>query len=293
MDGQEIGPILLKLRFLASRLGSNVLEAWVKHESEGYPSDADLPPYRRVGVSYLANFNGPFGSGVKNAPIPPYLIEKFAGAQWNEYEIRQGVASIDDLVASGEGGVLHINASNLILLLQGNVYEGFACNSVTGQISKASLVDIQNSVRARVLELTIELEKSIPAAADIAIGYASQNVQKDKETVTQITNQVVHGNYTNISNSGDGALFSLNINSGDVSAVAKELEAAGISEVDSKEIAEIIASEKPESAAEPFGKKAKAWIAKNLIKATNGTWKIGVAVATQLLAAAAKKYYGM
>jgi len=33
----SIGPILLKLRFLAHRLGSDILEEWVKFETEGYP----------------------------------------------------------------------------------------------------------------------------------------------------------------------------------------------------------------------------------------------------------------
>jgi len=32
-----LGSILLKLRLLASRLGSDLLEEWVKHETEGYP----------------------------------------------------------------------------------------------------------------------------------------------------------------------------------------------------------------------------------------------------------------
>jgi hypothetical protein len=48
MQGQDIGPILLKLRLLASRLGSDLLEEWVKHESEGYPAHIDVPDYRKI-----------------------------------------------------------------------------------------------------------------------------------------------------------------------------------------------------------------------------------------------------
>jgi hypothetical protein len=294
MEGQPIGPILLKLRFLASRLGSNVLEEWVKHESEGYPLEVVLPSYRKVPVSYVASFSGPFGSGIKNAPIPPYLIEKFAGPRWNNYEIRQGVSSIDDLISSGKGsGALHINAANLILLLQGKVYEDYACNSVTGRLSKASLIEIQNVVRARVLELTIQIEKTIPAAIEIAIGPLKEVPgQKEKEAVTQITNQVIHGNYTSVSNSGV-AQFTLTVNSNDVGSVVKALQGAGIAEADATEIATIFSSETPESAQEPFGKRARSWIAKNISKAADGSWKAGVAVATQVLTEAALKYYGL
>jgi len=62
-EDTEIGPILLKLRLLASRLGSAPLEEWVKHESEGYPGDSPLPDYRIIHVSYTGTFSGPFGSG--------------------------------------------------------------------------------------------------------------------------------------------------------------------------------------------------------------------------------------
>lgn len=39
-DDADLGPILLKLRLLAARLGSQPLAECVKHESEGYPADA-------------------------------------------------------------------------------------------------------------------------------------------------------------------------------------------------------------------------------------------------------------
>lgn len=293
MEGDPIGPILLKLRFLASRLGSNVLEEWVKHESEGYPEDVILPGYRKVPVSYMGSFSGPFGSSIKNAPIPPYVIHEVAGDGWNVYDIRQGIAAIEDLVGSEKSGSLQLNdAANRILILQGKVYPDYACNSITGRIPKASLVEIQNAIRARVLELTIKIEKAIPVAGEISIGpFNGVSAKKEREAVTNITNQVIHGNYTSISNSGEGARFITKINNNDPGSVVEALRGAGISEADAKEIANIFSSETPESAEEPFGSGAKSWIAKNISKAADGTWKAGVAVATQVLTEAALKYY--
>ncbi len=196
-EGREIGPIFLKLRFLAARLGSDSLEEWVKHESEGYPHGVPVPEYRTLGVSYTGSFSGAFNSGINNAPIPPYLIEKYAGKQWNKYEMRQSIAAIDDLISSSrssESGSLSINAANLILLLQGKIYEDYACNSITGTISQAVLAEIQHVVRTRVLELTLELEKRIPTAADITLGPLKNEIEAtDTNTVTQITNQIIHG----------------------------------------------------------------------------------------------------
>jgi len=149
----DLGPILLKLRLLAARLGSQPLADWVKHESEGYPKDAPVPDFRIIPVSYTASFSGPFGSGIRNAPIAPYLIEKFAGRQWTRHQIRQSIAAVDELLASSsKGGSVDIDAANLILLLQGKVYSDYTCTEVTGTISRTSLAE---SVRSRILELTV------------------------------------------------------------------------------------------------------------------------------------------
>lgn len=202
-EGSDIGPVLLKLRYLASRLGSDLLEDWVKHESEGYPNDVDVPDYRKLSVTYRANFSGAFGSGMQNAPIPPALIKKHCGDQWVNYQMRQSVAAIDSLLAGSDSTVLELDAANLILLLQGKVYKDMACNSVTGILSKAALVELQYAVRSKILELTLELEKRIPAAVEVTLGVAENLSQDETNTVTQLTQQIFHGDVTNINSSGE------------------------------------------------------------------------------------------
>jgi hypothetical protein len=295
-QGQDIGPILLKLRFLASRLGSGPFEEWVKHESEGYPRTVEVPDYRKISVSYSGTFFGPFGSRIENAPILPFLIAKFAGQKWLSYEVRQSISGIDNLIGAtrDSAGTLNVNSSNLMLLLQGKVYQGYACNSVVGDIAKTALVEIQNVVRTKVFELTLELERLVPAAVDIDVGLSAlQGEGKEVDVVTNITQQIVHGNVTSISNSGDRPSFNLSVCAGDESAFAKSLVGAGVSEADAEELAKIVASEEPESKEEPFGTKAKAWFKDNIGKAVDGTWNVGVAVATKVLTEAVMKYYGL
>ena len=156
-----------------------------------------------------------------------------------------------------------------------------------------SVAEIQNAVRTRILELTIRLEKSIPAAAEITLGPLEKApAPKDKEMVTQITQQVIHGNVTTITSSGEGAQIHVNIRQGDTESFIKALECEGIAKSDASELAQIVASEEGGNREEPFGTKAKAWIAKNITKAVDGTWKVGIAVATKVLTEAALKYYG-
>jgi hypothetical protein len=290
----DLGPILLKLRLLAARLGSQPLEEWVKHESEGYPVDAELPDYRIIPVSYTAYFSGPFGSGIRNAPISPYLIEKFAGKSWVRYKMRQSIAAVDELLGSSvKGGSLGINAADLILLLQGKVYPDYACNEVTGTISRASLAEIRHSVRSRVLELTIELEKSIPEASAIEMGKADPSSHKNAVVATQIAQQIIYGNITSISATGDEARINVAVGTRDVDGLIKFLVESGLPEDDARQLGQIVASEEPESKAEPMGAKARKWFVNNLKKAADGTWRMGVAVTTEVIKEALLKYYGL
>ena len=293
-EGGDLGSVLLKLRLLASRLGSDFLEEWVKHESEGYPKEIEVPSYRIVGASYRGTFSGPFGSGINNAPIPPYLITKYAGDSWVNVEIRESIAAVGDLVKSSadDNGTLGIDASNLILLLQGKIYKDYACNDIQASISRTSLAEIQQAVRSRILELTLELEKAIPAAAQVTFG-APVKQEANPEKVQQISQQIIYGNVTTAVTSGHGSSISLSIGERDTEALIKYLVKSGVPEDDATELAEIMETEEPSSVEEPFGEKAKNWLVSNLKKAAQGTWNVGVTVATKIISEAALNYYGL
>ncbi|MFZ4604160.1 MAG: hypothetical protein ACOYM8_17080 [Caulobacterales bacterium] len=286
-DG-DLSAALLKLRLLAAKLGNHPLEAWVKHESEGYPADAEVPAYRRASVTYTGDFED-FTQRRTGVPIPSFLIAKFADEKCNTHEFREGIAEIALLEEGAKTGKLSLQAANLIFALQGKVYPGMNCQAVSGAISPSSLSGIRSAVKNRVLELTIELEKAVPEAKSIGFG---QSATVNEARVTQVINQVFHGDATSILNTGSGANLNVNVTRGDGAALAKALTDAGIAKSDAEAFAAIVATEKPESKAEPFGAKAKAWIAANIKKSVDGTWAVGIGVATTVLSRAALKYYG-
>ena len=83
------------------------------------------------------------------------------------------------------------------------------------------------------------------------------------------------------------------IGAGDLAGLIGSLEKSGIPAKDANEFGEIVASEEPESAEEPFGPKAKKWLGENLKKAAVGTWNMGISVATDVIKEATLRYYGL
>jgi hypothetical protein len=287
-DTPNLECVLLKLRLLAARLESDLLGDWVKYELSGYPDDVEVPSYRKVVVSFRGTFSGAFGAGINNAPIPSWLVEQHAGEKWTKKTIREGISSVDDLVKYAEkSGSIGLDCSNLILLLQGKIYEDYACNDISGSFSRTSLVQIQTEVKSRILEFTIQLEKAMPSAADISL-EPSQIDNINNRDITNIVNQTVY----NIT-ARDHATIGINIIQGDSKALTQKLEQDGIPRIEAKELAEIVENEQPISQEEPLGKKAQQWLMDNLKKAQDGTWKVGVSVATDVIKEAVKNYYGL
>lgn len=276
-------------------LGSRPLDDWIKYESQGYPIDADLPPYRIVPVSYKATFSGPMGSGLKNAPIPPALIDKFAGESWTRHEIRESIAAVNELARPTEDGdaTLRFDAADLILLLQGKVYEGYGCNAVTGYLSRASLVEIQHAVRNRILDFAFALQDSVPGAADITIGKQGSTSISESEKVTQVYHQTIYGTVTNVGRDAEVTNVAVVPAERNTEAFVEALVSKGILESDATELANIVASEAPGTREDPFGKKAKAWITKNIGKALDGVWNVGLQTATKAITEAALAYHGL
>ncbi|WP_326006076.1 AbiTii domain-containing protein, partial [Vibrio cholerae] len=184
------------------------------------------------------------------------------------------------------------NASNLILLLQGKVYKDYACNDISATISSTVLYEIQHTVRSRILELTLELEKSVPEAMDIKFGKSINN-QEDRDQIQQISQQIIYGNVATAVTGGIGSSISIEVSERDNPSLIESLVRNGISESDASDLAQIMETETPTSIEEPFGDKAKSWIASNLTKAAKGTWGVGISVATKVLTEAAMKYYGL
>lgn len=288
----SIGPILLKLRYLANKLGTDLLEDWVKHETEGYPRDAEVPEYRRAMVHYTGTFTDGHYQ-VKNVAIPPATIHLVGGEERLQHSIRESIAVIDKLVATEDSAAdrrIGLSAADLAPRLLDKVYEGMGCVTLTASFAGTPFSHIQNTVRAKILDLTLELEKQVPIASMIEVGTAAGEVDAASSgAAAHITQVVIYGNQTNISNTAtSGGSIHVGVVAGDQTSLVQYLVERGVPENDAQELADLAARDQP-AGDSPIGEKAKGW----LEKAAGGVWGVTKEVGTQILTGALKSYYGL
>lgn len=194
-EDESLASVLLKLRLLASRLQSDPLAAWIRQELEGY-NTGDVPSYRIASVAYVGSFWGTFGRSITNAPIPPVVIDKFAGEHFTRRKMTHSISAISKLALADEPR--HIDGSDLILPLQGKVYPDYTCNAVFGIISGSDLVRILDTVRNRILDFTIAIGKEHPEIRDAdLLGATPESEGTATARANQIVQQVIYANNVN------------------------------------------------------------------------------------------------
>ncbi len=287
-ENVSIGSTLLKLRLLAARLGSDELTEWIKYEAEGYPQDSDIPKYRVLPISFSGTFYGPFGGGVRNAPIPPLLIKKFAGEDWLTMKIRESAAAVENMANQKNG--LHLDLANLMVVLRGKVYPEYEPAQIVGYVSQTLVIGASNAIRTKLLEITIEIAAKIPSAEGVELA----SIEQEPEVTKQIFHQTIHGNMTNIQSSGSDAYIQITIAKHDTESLIKGLSKHGLSEEDSRELAKIIAAQEPQGQQDTgLSKGVRKWLADRIANGLDAGIKGGVSALTQIVQDATMQYWGL
>lgn len=286
----DLGTLLRKCKFLAARLGSQPLEDWLIWESNGYPEDVDVPEYRVWSLQVVGHFSGPFGSGLRNAPIPLACIPEKVRKSYDRYECRQSIASIEDILAKTKGGMVQVSTGDLALVLGTKVYQHQNCLQAWAEFSTANLVELLNTVRNRILDFALAIWKEAPLAGESG-SNAPQPLGAAK--VTQIFNTTVYGGSANLVGSAQGSTVSFRILTNDFASLERVLRENGVGNEDIAELRTAVGSDERPASPQSFGPRVSSWIAGMMKKAANGTWELGVGAAGNLLAQAIAKFYGL
>ena len=191
----ELAVLLRKCKVLAARLGNPEFKQWVESELSGYDNAEDLPEYRILRVNSKGHFSGPFQSGLRNADIPLFCIEKDFHKTLSHSYLTQAIAALESLVEDASGGTLQEPWNpDLVAYFGQDIYQGMNCMQAWKVIPVASIVAALDAVRNRILNFVLEIEAESPDAGEAPIN--SSPVPQEK--VHQIFNTYITGNVQNV-----------------------------------------------------------------------------------------------
>jgi hypothetical protein len=162
-------------KILAARLDHRAFKNWIDQELNGYENQEQLPDYRILrGLGCRGHFLGPFGSGLKNAPIPMLsLPEWFIEAISTKY-VLQSISEIENMVNQANQSNTSILRSpwdaDAVAIFGKNIYKDMTCGQAWTDVPTYSLVAILNTVKSRILDFVLEIETEAPDAGEAEPG---------------------------------------------------------------------------------------------------------------------------
>lgn len=191
----DLSSLLRKCKILSARLNHHEFKVWVEKELNGYESDEELPSYRIMKVMSKGHFSGAFGSGLRNANIPTYIVDK----EYREYiehaYLTLGIGGLESLISNSPDGIIRqVWAPELLSIWGEKFYEDMYCIEAWKVIPVATIENILNIVRNKILSFVLEIEAENPEAGDVKMN--TNPIEQGK--ITQIFNTTIHGNVQNV-----------------------------------------------------------------------------------------------
>lgn len=296
VDGRsDLASILRKCKLLAARLNSKPLEDWVIWESNGYPEGIEVPDYRVWSLEVRGHFAGPFGSAIRNAPIPIDLlsfISKESRDTYKNWQCRLSVANIEETLRNSERDRVSVSTGNLAVVIGTRLYEDgvYNCVQTWAEFGRGHLVELLNTVRNRILDFALAMEKENPSAGEKGEKELAEVTAPSK--VTQIFNTTVYGGAAQVVGTATNSRIGLKLKAQDFSALQKILHDMGVEKPDIDEL-KLALDQEPVPKTKGFGPKVSSWIGKMVGKAAEGGWQISAGAAGDLLAKLITQYYGI
>lgn len=288
----DITTLLRKCKILSARLKHQEFSNWVEHELNGYDSNEQLPKYRILDVQSFGHFSGPFGSGLKNAPISSFSLPETLRPIANLAYMDKGISNYSSLVKSDKNISLSSNwPAEIIALHGGKFYQNMNCIGAWRLIGSSQIRGLIDTIRNRVLSFVLEIESQSPNAGEAS----STEIPIPQEKVNQIYQTIILGNVGNVSTGGSNVsqVSMGEINHNDFGSLKGYLQSLQVEKDDIDALQSAIQHDDNPTEQNKLGKNVSDWLGKMVSKAASGLWKISTSVAAEVLSKGILKYYGM
>lgn len=193
--------VLRKCMILAARLDNQPFREWVKRELEGYPEDQPelLPDYReKIQLQVHGDFSGPFGSGMRNARIPPAAIK----SDWHELlfyvHFYAGVGYFESQIEASDGYGQIPWPADALVMFGDKIFEGQQLVAAHKVLPSTLLQRVLDQVRDRILAFSLDIEREAPDAGEAKPGQPAI----PEAAVTQVFHMTVLGDGATVNAAG-------------------------------------------------------------------------------------------
>lgn len=274
-DSSSISGLLMKAKLVASKLGLEDLTEWIDFELKGYPTRAQVPPYRRFSCPPQA-FN-PYAGWipVDFGNTPAKLLYEFKTVYTQE-----SISNIEKHAM--QTGTIEMRMPEPLVEM---IYAGSNDHvnfKISWRFSAVSLSSILATVRERILTWSLDLEKQGILGEGVNFSF------REKEIASMVFKNDFNGaviNNNGVLGSSTGDVTQENTMSvGSFDSLGDELKKIGVSDDEVAELREAINSSEQPLTDTGFGPKVSEWIGKISVKAMQGGLKVGGTVAVGVIA---------
>jgi hypothetical protein len=206
----NITNLLRMCMILAVRLRNEELRKWVSQELNGYEPSTDLPDYRIVKCSSFGTFTDGYAVwnnlGISTFNVP----ENFHSYIHTQY-FRQGIEVLSYMVSHAEEGSIKFGWEKMAAFIIAKYnYPESECLEAYRLVSVSVIAAIIDTVKTRILEFALEIEKEDPNAGETS----GEMPRITAERSTNIFNTTIMANHAGSfeqgrSNMSEGPIFNI------------------------------------------------------------------------------------
>jgi AbiTii-like protein len=290
----DVPSLLRKVLVLASRLRNNELKNWAGYELNGYPEEDLVPEYRRSDVISYGFFADRF-VGQATLQVPVTVLPKEFRDKYRRVVLQNPINALIDLLERSKGKGTEITFPWPAAARQyAQKVSQLQCISAWRAMNPSFIAGVVDTVKTRILLLSLDLEAADPTAGDVPSTQASLSEAK----VSQIITTHIHGTVQNFSAGGDNVTqtATLTVQAGDKQSLLSALKAAGLQQDEMQELSEAIAADEaapPTSGPPSMGERVKAWLDNLHVRAAQGLASVSTEVVAGVITAALLAYFGI
>jgi hypothetical protein len=194
----SVATLLRKCKILAARLGNEEFKQWIDNELNGYENIHSVPAYRIVDTDSYGEFLG-FGVHMKNVPLPLSHLSRELRDKIRKCYLGQPIRTYEAFIEEEkkENPQEPWPAGTTALLVE-RVYKDLNCVRAWKLIPRSALVDLVDTIKTRVLNFVLEIEKEVPDAGEAPL----HQPPLPQEKVLYIFNTYISGHVQNVATGG-------------------------------------------------------------------------------------------